>query len=274
MDHSGLLKGKSTRIGVYKCYDCRKPFTVKVGTVFEASNVKLHIWLQAMFLVCSSKKGISSNQLGRTLGVTLKTAWFMSHRIREAMRSGDLAPFGVDGTPVEVDETYIGREPGAPVKRAFHHKMKVLTLVDRESGRARSMVVDNVRPATIAPILMDNMAREARLMTDKAGHYLHVGREFSAHGVVRHGKDEYVNLTDRTIHKNTIEGYFSIFKRGMKGVYQNCGKRHLYRYLAEYDFRYSNLVALGVDDAERTLRAISGVVGKRLKYRDSLAAAV
>jgi transposase-like protein len=274
VDRSGALKGKSTRIGVYKCYDCRKPFTVKVGTIFEASNLKMHLWLQAMFLMCSSKKGISANQLHRTLGVTLKTAWFVEHRIREAMRSGDLAPFAVDGGAVEVDETFIGREPGKPVKRAYHHKLKILTLVDRASGRARSQVVDDLKPATIAPILRDNMAREARLMTDEAGHYLHIGREFSGHGVVRHGKEEYVNPEDRTIHTNTIEGYFSVFKRGIKGVYQHCAKRHLHRYLAEYDFRYSNRIAMGVDDAERTLRAISGIVGKRLKYRDSLAAAV
>jgi transposase-like protein len=266
----GTLKGATTRIGVRKCYDCRKPFTVKVGTVFEASNVKLHLWLQAMYLLCSSKKGFSANQLHRTLGVTLKTAWFMAHRIREAMRSGDLAPFGVGGGAVEVDETYIGREPGKPVKRAFHHKMKVLTLVDRESGRARSMVVDNIRPATLAPIILENLDREARLMTDEAGHYLHVGRQFAEHGVVRHGQDEYVNADDRTIHTNTIEGYFSIFKRGMKGVYQHCGKKHLHRYLAEYDFRYSNRIALGVNDTARADRALMGIVGKRLKYRDSL----
>lgn len=266
----GVLKGATTRIGVRKCYDCRKPFTVKVGTVFEASNVKLHLWLQAMYLLCSSKKGFSANQLHRTLGVTLKTAWFMAHRIREAMRSGDLAPFGVGGGAVEVDETYIGREPGKPVKRAFHHKMKVLTLVDRESGRARSMVVDNIRPATLAPIILENLDREARLMTDEAGHYLHVGRKFAEHGVVRHGQDEYVSPTDRTVHTNTIEGYFSIFKRGMKGVYQHCGKKHLHRYMAEYDFRYSNRIALGVNDTARADRALLGIVGKRLKYRDSL----
>lgn len=267
------LKGKSTRMGVRKCGDCRKPFTVKVGTIFEGSNLKLHLWLQAIFLMCSSKKGISANQLHRTLGVTLKTAWFVGHRIREAMRDGSLAPFGVGGGPVEVDETFIGREPGKPVKRAYHHKLKVLALVDRETGRARSMVVNNLRPETVAPILRENMAREARLMTDEAGHYLRVGREFADHGVVRHGKDEYVNPLDRTIHTNTIEGYFSVFKRGMKGVYQHCAKRHLHRYLAEYDFRYNNRVALGVNDLERTSRALSGIVGKRLKYRDSLAAA-
>lgn len=268
------LKGKSTRMGVRKCGDCRKPFTVKVGTVFEGSNLKLHLWLQAIFLMCSSKKGVSANQLHRTLGVTLKTAWFVGHRIREAMRDGDLAPFGIGGGAVEVDETFYGREPGKPVKRAYHHKMKVLSLVDRETGRARSMVVDDLKPSTIAPILRENMAREARLMTDEAGHYLHIGREFADHGVVRHGKDEYVNPLDRTIHTNTIEGYFSVFKRGMKGVYQHCAKRHLHRYLAEYDFRYNNRVALGVNDLERTSRALSGIVGKRLKYRDSLPATV
>jgi transposase-like protein len=268
------LKGNSTRIGVRKCGDCRKPFTVKVGTIFEASNVKMHLWLQAMFLLCSNKKGVSANQLHRTLGVTLKTAWFMAHRIREAMREGDLAPFGIDGGAVEVDETFIGREPGKPKKRAYHHKMKVLALVDRDTGRARSMVVDDLRPATIAPILRENMAREARLMTDEAGHYLHIGREFADHGVVRHGREEYVNPTDRTVHTQTIEGYFSVFKRGMKGVYQHCAKRHLHRYLAEYDFRYNNRVALGVNDLERTSRALSGIVGKRLKYRDSYGAAV
>ncbi len=274
VDHSAPLKGKSTRLGVYKCYDCRKPFTVKVGTVFEASNVKLHIWLQAMHLLCSSKKGISSNQLHRTLGVSLKTAWFMSHRIREAMRSGDLAPFGTGGTPVEADETFIGREPGSEVKRAWHHKLKVLTLVDRETGRARSMVVDNLNPATVTPILQANIAREARLMTDEAKHYIPVGRSFAEHGTTNHKADEYVSRADPTVHSNTVEGYFSIFKRGMKGTYQHCAKRHLHRYMAEFDFRYSERIALGVNDTERAARALSGIVGKRLKYRDSSAATV
>lgn len=164
VDESTALKGKSTRMGVYKCRACRKPFTVKVGTVFEGSNIKLHIWLQAIFLLSSSKKGISSNQLHRALGITLKSAWFLSHRIREAMRDGDLAvPFGVTGGMVEVDETFIGNQKGKAKKRAYHHKMKVLSLVDRETRQARSMVVDNIRPATIAPILRENMAREARL---------------------------------------------------------------------------------------------------------------
>jgi transposase-like protein len=258
---------KRVRYGLKKCGQCKSQFTVRMGTIFEESKLPLHKWLQAIYLMCSSKKGISAKQLERTLEVTYKTAWFLAHRIREAMRSGELAPFGQDGGAVEVDETYIGREPGKPVKRAFHHKMKVLSLVDRSTGQVRSVVVDNIRPATIAPIVLDNLHREARLMTDEAGHYLAVGRQFAEHGVVRHGQDEYVSTDDRTIHTNTIEGYFSIFKRGMKGVYQHCSKKHLHRYLAEFDFRYSNRSALGCEDQERAMRAVLGAVGKRLTYR-------
>lgn len=260
---------KRVRYGLKKCGQCKSQFTVRMGTIFEESKLPLHKWLQAIYLMCSSKKGISAKQLERTLEVTYKTAWFLAHRIREAMRSGELAPFGQDGGAVEVDETYIGREPGKPVKRAFHHKMKVLSLVDRSTGQVRSVVVDNIRPATIAPIVLDNLHREARLMTDEAGHYLAVGRQFAEHGVVRHGQDEYVSTDDRTIHTNTIEGYFSIFKRGMKGVYQHCSKKHLHRYLAEFDFRYSNRSALGCEDQERAIRAVIGGVGKRLTYRST-----
>ncbi len=253
------------RHGLKKCGACRQQFTVRKGTIFEESHVPMHKWLQAIYLMCSSKKGVSALQLERTLEVQYNTAWFLAHRIREAMRSGDLAPFGMGGGAVEVDETYIGREPGKPVKRAFHHKMKVLSLVDRETGRVRSMVVDNIRPATIAPIVLENLHREGRLMTDEAGHYLHVGREFASHDVVHHGRDEYV--LPGGVHTNTIEGYFSIFKRGMKGVYQHCSKKHLHRYLAEFDFRYSNRSALGCEDQERAMRVVLGVVGKRLTYR-------
>ncbi|UQV18257.1 IS1595 family transposase [Brevundimonas albigilva] len=255
------------RHGLKKCGACRGQFTVRKGTIFEESHLEMHKWLQAIYLMCASKKGISALQLQRTLEVQYNTAWFLAHRIREAMRSGDLAPFGQGGGAVEVDETYIGREPGKPVKRAFHHKMKVLSLVDRSTGQVRSVVVDNIRPATIAPIVLDNLHREARLMTDEAGHYLAVGRQFAEHGMVRHGQDEYVSTDDRTIHTNTIEGYFSIFKRGMKGVYQHCSKKHLHRYLAEFDFRYSNRSATGCEDQERALRAVLGGVGKRLTYR-------
>jgi len=272
--NSSPLKGKSTRLGVYKCKDCRKPFTVKVGTVFEASNVKLHIWLQAMHLLCSSKKGFSSNQLHRVLGVSLKTAWFMSHRIRLAMASGDLSPFGVGGGTVEVDETFIGTDTDRNNKgiRRASHMNKVMTLVDRASGRARSIVVDDLRLATVAAVVTENVAREARLMTDEAFHYVPVGRQFAEHRSVNHKAEEYVSRADPTVHSNTVEGYFSVFKRGMKGTYQHCAKRHLHRYMAEFDFRYSERVALGVDDTERAARALSGIVGKRLKYRDSLPA--
>ncbi|RKQ72246.1 IS1595 family transposase [Oceanibaculum indicum] len=258
------IKGKTTRIGLKKCGACRKQFTVKVGTVFESSHVPLHKWFQAVFLMASSKKGISAHQLHRTLEVTYKTAWFMAHRIREAMRTMGMEPMGGEGGVVEVDETFIGREPGKPKKRAYHHKMKVLTLVDRDSGSARSIVVDDLKPATIAPILRENMAREARLATDEAGHYLRIGKEFAAHGVVRHGREEYVV---GEVHTNTIEGYFSIFKRGMKGVYQHCAKKHLHRYLAEFDFRYNYREANGVGDQSRVLKVLEGVVGKRLKYQ-------
>lgn len=265
------MQGKSTRIGVYKCYDCRKPFTVKIGTIFEASHIPMRVWLQAIFLVASSKKGISSNQLHRSLGISLKSAWFMSHRIREAMRSGDFAPFGSDGGVVEVDETYIGRDKsikpdGMKKGRGFHHKNKILSLVDRNSGQARSFVVDDVKASTLAPIVRENLAREAKLMTDESPVYTLVGREFVSHGVVHHRSKEYVSKGDNGLHTNTIEGFFSIFKRGMKGVYQHCAHNHLHRYVAEFDFRYNNRKALGVEDSERAEKLLRGVKGKRLTY--------
>lgn len=263
------MQGKSTRIGTYKCYQCRKPFTVKVGTIFEASHIPMNVWLQAMYLIAGSKKGISSNQLHRILGVTLKTAWFMTHRIREAMRSDEGGMFGGNGGVVEVDETFIGQLKGVPKKRAFHHKMKVLALVDRESGKARTMVVDNVNAETLMPIVLENVAREARIMTDEHSGYRHIKHHFAGHGTTSHGRGEYVNLTDRAIHSNTVEGYFSIFKRGMKGVYQFCGENHLHRYLAEFEFRYNNRVAHGIGDTERADRLLNGIVGKRLTYAQS-----
>lgn len=263
------MGGESTRIGTYKCYACRKPFTVKIGTIFESSHVKMNLWLQAIYLIASSKKGVSANQLHRTLGVTLKTAWFMGHRIREAMRSDELTPFGGNGGAVEVDETFIGHDKtikpkGVKKGRGFHHKNKVLALVDRESGQARSFVVDDVKAATLAKIIRENLSREARLMTDEAAYYTKVGKEFAEHGVVAHQKGEYGRGDTYT---NTIEGFFSIFKRGMKGVYQHCGHNHLHRYMAEYDFRYNNRIALGIDDQCRADNLLAGVVGKRLTYQ-------
>jgi transposase-like protein len=263
----GKMGGNATRIGLYKCYACRKQFTVKIGTIFEDSHVPMHIWLQAIYLLSASKKGFSSHQLHRTLGVTLKTAWFMGHRIREAMREGDLAPFGSNGGTVEVDETFIGNEANMPKRRGYAHKRKVLSLIDRESGEARSMVIDSLNAKTLVPILKENIAHEARVMTDDAGQYRFLNEHFSEHGCVCHSTGEYVSLADPTIHTNTVEGFFSIFKRGMKGVYQHCKKSHLHRYLAEFDFRYSKRIARGIDDTKRTEKLLLGVVGKRLTYQ-------
>ncbi|GKY86757.1 IS1595 family transposase [Sinisalibacter aestuarii] len=254
------------RHGLYKCKECGKQYTVRKGTIFEESHIDLHLWLQAIHLMVSSKKGISSHQLARTLEITQKSAWFLSHRIREAMRDGDLSPMGGGGGVVEADETFIGNDPDRPKKpgqRHYHHKMKVLSLVDRNSGRAKSFVVDAVNKNTILPILQENMAREARLFTDEGSWYLPVGREFADHQTVQHRKDEYVRGEVTT---NTVEGYFSIFKRGMKGVYQHTSKRHLHRYLAEFDFRYNHRIANGVDDRSRATIALQSIVGKRLTY--------
>lgn len=267
------MQGKSTRVGAYKCYQCRKPFTVKIGTIFEDSKVPMRLWLQAMYLIAGSKKGISSNQLHRILGVTLKTAWFMSHRIREAMRSNDMTPFGGEGGIVEVDETFIGKLKGVEKRRAFHHKMKVLALVDRNSGQARTMVIDNVNAETLIPIVLANVERESRVMTDEHSGYRHIKDHFAAHGTTSHGRGQYVDLEDRSVHSNTVEGYFSIFKRGMKGVYQFCGEQHLHRYLAEFEFRYNNRVALGCNDTDRADTMLMGIVGKRLTYQTASARA-
>jgi transposase-like protein len=264
VERVGKLKGKSTRIGVYKCYQCRKPFRATVGTVFEASHIPLRLWLQAVHLMASSKKGISSNQLHRVLGVTLKTAWFMSHRVREAMRVLGMEPLGGEGVPVEADETYIGRHEGQKgTWRGGAHKNMVLTLVQRGGG-ARSFHIDSASIAQIVPILRANILSESRLMTDKSNIYTAVGKQYAEHGSVDHGRDEYVR---GDIHTNTVEGYYSVFKRGMKGVYQHCKEKHLHRYLAEFDFRYSNRVGLGVDDVARADRTLQGIVGKRLTYR-------
>jgi transposase-like protein len=256
------------RHGLYKCGDCRKQFTVRKGTIFEESHLPMHKWLQAIYLMCASKKGFSAHQMHRVLEVQYRTAWFLCHRIREAMRTGgELDIFGAGGGSVEVDETYLGREPGAPKKRGYGHKMKVLALVDRNTGQARSMVIDQVNKATIMPILQANISKEARLLTDDAGYYLMPGLKFADHQSVNHSAGEYVRRGQPEIHTNTIEGYFSVFKRGMKGTYQHCGKQHLHRYLAEFDFRYNNRSANGIEDGVRADIALRGVAGKRLTYR-------
>lgn len=270
--HATKLQGgngegkRQARIGLWKCNEkeCRKQFTVKVGTVFEHGRIPLHKMLQAVYLLCCSKKGCSSHQLHRILGVTYKTAWFLSHRIREAMRDGKLAPMGGAGGIVEVDETYIGRQAGHDVDASgYHNKNMVVTLVER-GGSARSFHTDGHSIADIVPIVRENIRRESRFMTDRALHYRRVGEEFAEHGSVAHEQYEYAR---GDIHTNTVEGYYSIFKRGMKGVYQHCSEKHLHRYLAEFDFRYSNRVRLGINDEARTGRALKGIVGKRLTYR-------
>lgn len=260
LEASSPIKGRD---GYYQCKACRKQFTVMVGTVFERSHIPLNKWLMAAFLLCASKKGVSARQLHRMLGITYKSAWFMCHRLREAMKSGALPPLGGAGKHVEADETYIGRKAGTAVRRGTEHKRAVLTLVER-GGEARSFHIERASIANIKPIIDKHVSKASTLNTDEGGHYTTMGREFAGHGVVNHQKDEYVKGTAST---NTVEGFYSIFKRGMIGTYQHCAEKHLHRYLAEFDFRYSNRVKLGVSDSERATKALKGIVGKRLTYR-------
>lgn len=269
------MEGKSTRLGTYKCYQCRMQFTVKVGTVFEASHVKLHLWLQAVALLTSSKKGISANQLHRTLGVSLKTAWFMGHRIREAMRDGKLSPMGGAGGIVEMDETYHGKianprdvtTSGRPYTKRGNtgpsNKRAILSLVER-GGKVRSFHIENADKWTVTNIVNENIARESRVFTDESRIYGSLTDQVSEHQSVKHAAGEYAR---GEVHTNTIESVFSVLKRGMRGTYQHCKEKHLHRYLAEFDFRYNNRIALGVDDASRADEALKGIVGKRLTYR-------
>lgn len=278
VERISAMKGKSTRIGAYKCYQCRKPFTVKIGTIFESSHVKMNLWLQAIYLMASSKKGISSNQLHRTLGVTLKTAWFMSHRIREAMRAGSLGPMGGEGQIVEADETYFGKREetymspqrkGRPFIKSggAAQKRAVVSLIER-GGQVRSFHVKQATKVNVAKIVSDNIDHESKLFTDESRLYTAVGKEFAAHETVKHSAKEYVR---GEVHSNTIESYFSIFKRGMRGTYQHCAEKHLHRYLAEFDFRHNKRVALGVNDLSRADNILSGIVGKRLTYETAQA---
>lgn len=273
VDRSGPLKGESTRIGVYKCYDCRKPFTVKVGTIFESSHIKLHIWLQAIFLISSSKKGVSANQLHRVLGITLKSAWFLSHRIREAMRDNVKGVLG-EGGIVEADETYFGKatprprshgrvpKPTKSGKSGPADKRAIVSLVER-GGKVRSFHVDRADKVTVAQIVVENVAKEAMMFTDESRLYTGADAHVSVHNTIRHAAGEYAR---GIVHTNTIEGYFSIFKRGMKGIYQHCSEKHLHRYLAEFDFRYNNRAGLGYNDEARSKNLLKGAVGKRLTY--------
>lgn len=261
------LKGKTTRPGLKKCAECRKPFTVKMGTVFESSHVPVHKWLQAVYLMSSSKKGFSAHQLHRTLEVTYKTAWFIAHRIREAMRELHIEPLGGEGAIVEADETYLGgleknkhANKRNKAGRGAVGKEPVLSLVER-GGKVRSQHVQHVTTANLMPILQAQISADTCLMTDEARQYIPIGKEFAEHGTVTHSIGEYVR---GDIHTNTIEGFFSIFKRGMKGIYQHCSSQHLKRYLCEYDFRYNNRE---VSDEKRATIALSQIQGKRIMYK-------
>jgi transposase-like protein len=270
----GRLQGKTTRPGLRKCYACRKPFTVRVGSIFEDSHFPLHLWLQVIHLMCASKKGISTRQIQRMFSCSMKTAWHLTHRIRHAMTdSTEAGPLGGAGMVVEADETYFGdlpdekravRRHGRPfdMKKGPSHKRAILSLVER-GGQARSFYVENAPMAKVAEIVRENVAKESRLHTDESYLYQRVGKEFDAHERVVHSKKEYVRGDVTT---NTIESFFSVFKRGMRGIYQHCDEKHLHRCLAEFDFRYNARQSLGVTDQQRTSRAVMGGKGKRLTY--------
>lgn len=260
-------KNKKIRNGLYRCGDCDEQFTVTVGTVMESSKVPLHKWLMAIHLMCASKKGISSKQLERMLGVSYRTAWFMSHRIREAMREAPDGPLGVGGGTVEADETFWGntKPRGQKKGRGYAHKEKVLTLVER-GGKARSFHVPAVNAKTLRPILKEQISADAQVYTDEAGQYRNLREDFPTHESVTHGVGEYVR---GDVHTNTLESYFSILKRGLVGTFHHVAPHHLKRYVGEFDFRYNYREKLGYSDRERAAIVLLGIEGKRLMYRDS-----
>lgn len=264
-EHVGRLRGKTNRIGLCKCYACRKPFTVKVGTVFESSHVPMRVWLQAIYLVASSKKGISTRQIQRTFQCGMKTAWFLTMRVREAMTELGITfpgPLGGSNKVVETDETYVG---GKAANRKNHVPPKaiVLSLVERD-GRVRSFHVQNVTAATLGPVITANVDRATFVMTDDAPVYPGIGRWFSGHGSVNHSAEEYVRA--QFWHTNTVENYFSIFKRSIFGCHFHVSEGHLHRYAAERDFMYNHRAKLGFDDEARADAILRGVKGKRLTY--------
>ena len=275
LGQSSVMKGKSTRIGLYKCYACRKPFTVRMGTIFESSHLPLHLWLQVIHLMCASKKGISTRQIQRMLNCSMKTAWFLGHRIREAMAPGaNAGPLGGKGKIVEADETYIGTADGAKKGRKWggmKHKQKVMSLVER-GGNIRSQRILEATKLTAKTVLAANVHPASTLHTDGSQIYRELGvtkdHEFVDHAIsyVGYGKKM------RPVHTNTLEGFFSVFKRGMVGTYQHCSEAHLNRYLAEFDFRQNNREKLGIDDVSRAVTALEGTKGKRLTYRTTVGA--
>jgi transposase-like protein len=266
---------KGGRLGLRRCGPCKREFTVTVGTLFERSHIKLHLWFQAAHLLASSKKGISAHQLHRTLKVTYKTAWFMEHRLREAMRDGHFDPMGGPGKTVEADETYVGgkdknrhanKRVGIP---GWSGKEAVISLVER--GEVRSHHIATVNAKNVGKIVEEQLRSKTTLYTDTSRIYRSMKPRLRPTATVNHSAGEYVR---GDVHTNTIEGYFSILKRGIVGVYHHVSQQHLKRYLAEFDFRYNERMALGVDDAARTTKALSGIVGKRLMYRDSSPASI
>ena len=265
-----LMQGKSHRPGLYQCNACRQPFTVTVGTLYERSKIPLHKWLAATHLMMASKKGMSALEIGRLLGFSKKTAWFVCHRIRESLRETNLTPLGGEGKFVEADETYVGgKEKNKHVgKRKRENiggigKEAVFALVER-GGRVRSQQVPSVSAKTLRPIMVEQINKATALMTDDAGQYRHMHKDFARHEVVNHGILEYVR---GDAHTNTIEGYFSILKRGITGTYHHVSAQHLKRYLAEFYFRYNERESLGVSDAQRMEKSLKGIVGKRMTYR-------
>lgn len=264
------LQGKSHRAGLYQCAECREQFTVTVGSVMERSKIPLNKWLLAMHLMSSSKKGMSAHQLHRMLDITYQSAWFLCHRIREAMKdeTGPADPMGGSGKIVEADETYFGSKDTIKKRtkrgKASHSsKRAVFGLVER-GGKARMFHVDHATAENIRDIIVRNVSRQSNLHTDESRLYTTLGKEFASHDTVMHTGGEYVR---GIVHTNTVESIFSVFKRGMKGVYQHCGEAHLHRYLAEFDFRYNNRAKLGITDTERTAMIVKGAEGKRLTYR-------
>lgn len=257
----GRLNGKTTRPGLHKCYACKKPFTVRMATIFKSSHLPLHLWLQIIHLMCASKKGISTRQIQRMLSCSMKTAWFLGHRIRLAMApNADVGPLGGDGKTVEADETEMGRSRKTRRPAGFRrgtHNTKVLSLVER-GGNIRSVTLDH---HGVGKHLRTMVAADSRLVTDMAQHYKFRG--FKQHETVDHSKFEWVR---GDVHTNTLEGFFSVFKRGIVGIYQHVDKKHFERYLAEFDFRQNTRVRLGTNDVQRAEIALQGVKGKRLTY--------
>jgi transposase-like protein len=263
-DRVGRLNGKTTRPGLCKCYSCKKPFTVRMGTIFESSHLALHLWLQIIHLMCASKKGISTRQIQRMLDCSMKTAWFLGHRIREAMKNDSGSLMGGPGETVEADETFLtkSKKTRKPDGTALHAKPApmVFALVER-GGNVRSMYLDrrNVRRA-----MYDHLHADSRLVTDGSKAYFSVMPKKSQHESVDHSKYEWAR---GDVHTNTLEGFFSIFKRGLVGVYQHMDKKHLDRYLAEFDFRQNTCAKLGITDVQRSEIAPEGFKGKRLSYK-------